>query len=367
MIPKLSLNGINYLNIGLMVISMFLAISIPFQLFLFVYAVLGPLHYMTEIGWLHQKNYFTIDKKDFVVPVILSVLVCISVLLSVLMQWEITSESMQVFYQSSLGGRIITAIDKHSVSFIFLAFTSAIFMVLINNKKLRYGLMLFMSIPAYLIVAYHIYDDMYITWFAVFLPTIIHVCIFTGLFILYGALKSRSFSGYISFAAYLLCILFLFAVVYEPKKYMISLDLFNIFEKSSFTQLNSSIWEILSPGKEVQYRLINENAVLAGKWVLKIQAFIAFSYTYHYLNWFSKTEIIKWHNVPKPWLIATVIVWLSAVGLYYYDYRMGLLALYFLSMLHVFLEFPLNVQSIIGIGKETKAIFLNPKTATTNG
>ena len=31
----------------------------------------------------------------------------------------------------------------------------------------------------------------------------------------------------------------------------------------------------------------------------KVQAFLAFAYTYHYLNWFSKTLIIKWHQVAK--------------------------------------------------------------------
>ena len=31
------------------------------------------------------------------------------------------------------------------------------------------------------------------------------------------------------------------------------------------------------------------------------------------------------------------------------------MVLYFLSMLHVFLEFPLNYRSIIGIGQEVKA------------
>jgi hypothetical protein len=27
--------------------------------------------------------------------------------------------------------------------------------------------------------------------------------------------------------------------------------------------------------------------------------FIAFAYTYHYLNWFSKTDIIRWHVVSQ--------------------------------------------------------------------
>src|SRR2546427_4816034 len=50
---------INYLNIGLMLLSLGVAFFIPFELFLFSYAILGPLHYLTEISWLHERKYFT--------------------------------------------------------------------------------------------------------------------------------------------------------------------------------------------------------------------------------------------------------------------------------------------------------------------
>ncbi len=85
---------------------------------------------------------------------------------------------------------------------------------------------------------------------------------------------------------------------------------------------------------------------------LNIQRFIAFIYTYHYLNWFSKTKIIQWHNVSKRWMIITAITWVASMSLYAYDYRTGFEALVLLSFLHVFLEFPLNYRSIVGIGGE---------------
>jgi hypothetical protein len=31
----------------------------PFHVFLAAYAILGPLHYLTEISWLHDRGYFT--------------------------------------------------------------------------------------------------------------------------------------------------------------------------------------------------------------------------------------------------------------------------------------------------------------------
>ncbi len=56
---QISIDQVNYANIGLMIVSCVAAVLFPFELFLFSYAVLGPLHYLTEISWLHERNYFT--------------------------------------------------------------------------------------------------------------------------------------------------------------------------------------------------------------------------------------------------------------------------------------------------------------------
>src|SRR5207253_5587523 len=52
------LDAINYANAALMLASCAAAFLLPFELFLFVYAVLGPLHYLTQISWLHDRDYF---------------------------------------------------------------------------------------------------------------------------------------------------------------------------------------------------------------------------------------------------------------------------------------------------------------------
>src|ERR1700751_4001163 len=62
--------GINATNIALMLFRTAIAFIIPFKLFLFVYAVLGPLHYLTEISWLDKRNYF-IGKKWQIWPYLL--------------------------------------------------------------------------------------------------------------------------------------------------------------------------------------------------------------------------------------------------------------------------------------------------------
>jgi len=83
-----------------------------------------------------------------------------------------------------------------------------------------------------------------------------------------------------------------------------------------------------------------------------VMRLIAYAYTYHYLNWFSKTSVIRWHEVSKPRITAIVALWLLSVGLYAVNYRIGVIALYCLSFMHVFLEFPLNHVTFIGIGRE---------------
>ena len=51
-----------------------------------------------------------------------------------------------------------------------------------------------------------------------------------------------------------------------------------------------------------------------------------------------------------------IAIWLASVGIYVYDYRVGLRWLFFLSFTHVLLELPLNHLTVINIGREIKAI-----------
>jgi hypothetical protein len=143
--------------------------------------------------------------------------------------------------------------------------------------------------------------------------------------------KNKNFSGYLSLFVFILSSASFF--LFFPDE---------IFGKSSLRTL-----EIISnSGFDV---LNGELSKIFGFSLIKIQSFIAFAYTYHYLNWFSKVDIIKWHNVSKEWMILSILLWIFAVGLYVYDYRFGLSALLFLSVLHVFLEFPLNFKAICSL------------------
>ena len=59
---------VDVLNFLLIWVTLGLALAWPFQLFLFSYIVLGPLHYLTEINWLDKQNYFlrAKDRRAFI-------------------------------------------------------------------------------------------------------------------------------------------------------------------------------------------------------------------------------------------------------------------------------------------------------------
>jgi hypothetical protein len=301
-----------------MILSAILAFVLPFELFLFSYAVLGPLHYLTEIGWLHKKNYFTKGKYDFVFLSLLCVL---------------------VFYFSYI--RPATS-DSVIPNVILYAILLSLIFVFVKDNLYRVVL----AVLAIVGISISKTGFNYFVWIGVFLPTIIHVFVFTWAFMLYGVLKNKSVSGYLSIIA-LVAIAILFFVIKAPGlQYEVSIYVGKSYEL--FHLLNKFLIDLFN----LEVNVTDDSTLVyktnAGFIVMR---FIAFSYTYHYLNWFSKTSVIQWHKVPKKTLLITIAIWIFSVVLYVVDYNIGLKALYFLSFLHVFLEFPLNITSFQGIIK----------------
>ncbi|MEP7265347.1 MAG: hypothetical protein ABI772_12655, partial [Bacteroidota bacterium] len=190
----------------------------------------------------------------------------------------------------------------------------------------------------------------------VFLPTLIHVFFFTGTFILYGAIKSKSSSGKWSLVVFIACAVSFFIYVPDFSNYVA-----NDYIRGSyhdFSALNYYFINVFQLDKLAAFDDKALSTIFNSNTGYMVMRFIAFAYTYHYLNWFSKTSIIKWHQVEKKYLILTLLIWFSALAIYRYDYQTGLKFLFFLSFLHVFLEFPLNCKTIIDLGKEVKNVRL---------
>ena len=182
----------------------------------------------------------------------------------------------------------------------------------------------------------------------VFLPTIFHVYLFTILFVLFGAIKSKS-----RFALYTAILMLIVPIViaYLPNALVASKpdeSTLNTFLKSDIFSLANMIAFVFNSFEPVKFNGVSTFGI-------KIQTFIAFVYTYHYLNWFSKTSIIGWKNaLNAKSTILIIVIWVLAVSIYLYDFKTGFVALFFLSSMHVLMEFPLNILTIKELIKFTK-------------
>ncbi len=342
----MSTTQVNYLNIGLMIASAIFAFWIPFELFLFAYAVLGPLHYLTEISWLHKRQYFSPGKKDYIVLIVLTVLITLPAIFSYsFMQLGVRDANGDLQFTDSLRGVFTFFRDQNpSTMLIFFAFAMAIVFVLIKNAMQRFVAFILLFVLALILRTNNFVDVL----FAIFLPTLIHVFVFTGLFILLGALKGKSTSGLLSIVVFVGCAVSFFIISPEAAGYQVSGYAKESYDVSFFS-LNQEIFRAF-----LHVDNAGNDMIYASSTGILITRFIAFAYTYHYLNWFSKTSIIKWHEVPRSWLVVIFTLWIASVALYYTNYELGLMCLYFLSFLHVVLEFPLNIQSMKQIGEQLK-------------
>jgi hypothetical protein len=331
---------INFLNIGLMLISCVVALYIPFELFLFAYAVLGPAHYLTEISWLQKRGFFTRGKYDYWILGGLAALLFLS-----------TPWSSQNYNQQGSFG---------TATYTFLALGSALVLVLTDRIVPRILGLAAVAGLAFLVVNASAF--LVVMW-ATFVPTLIHVYLFTGFFILYGALKEHSRSGYLAFCVFLLCPLICWFV--DPRRYTPSAYVVVSYFKN-FSLLNLTILGLDTPhtrdeGAAAGLKIFSSDSGLI------VMRFIAFAYTYHYLNWFSKTKIIRWHEVGVQRLVAIGALWLASIGIYIYDYSLGFKVLFCLSFMHIYLEFPLNHLSIMGTFREVRSRIgrpLEPATAS---
>jgi hypothetical protein len=320
---------INHLNSGLMVASCAAAFLIPFELFLLAYAVLGPLHYLTEISWIHDRRYFVDPERSARGRRRMKLwLALVGVTLAV-MVYGLVAEKL-------LASPVSPAWE---IGLFYLVFVAAALLIFGSNELVAagiimltgFGLLLFSGSPYYGLIAFLII-------------TIVHVLLFTAAFILFGALRARSRSGALSFVVFVLCVLTFFLVVPGP---LAPASAFVRQSYGPFETLNAQLIPILGLGPGTALREIYEAP--AGAMVMRL---IAFAYTYHYLNWFTKTSVIGWNRISKPRAAAILLLWLAAVALYAYDYLLGFIVLYSLSVLHVMLELPLNHQSFAGIGRE---------------
>lgn len=335
-------NQINYLNMGLMIVSCVVAFIIPFELFLFSYAILGPLHYLTEISWLHKRQCFSPGKKDFIILSIFALIITIpNIMPHFYEMWGPKDENGHLILTDEIRNFMITT-GSAVPALIFTAFAGSALLILAKGTVKRVIGFILIALVGYM---FHSEKFMLVA-FSIFLPTLVHVFIFTGAFILVGALKGKSTSGVLSLVVFVACAVSLFVLfpntITPPTAY--GMKEYN----AAFVNYNKQLFDAF------RHETPTDSVIYTSRFGVMLARFIAFAYTYHYLNWFSKTSIIKWHKVPMKSLLTIIAIWIFSLVLYFTDYKTGIMALYFLSFLHVIFEFPLNFRSFKDIGVELK-------------
>ena len=321
--------NIDIVNILLMILSLITAFYFPFELFLFSYIILGPLHYMTELTWLKGRNFFLPDLKSWKLIFLLSIIGVLFILYA-----DISSEI-----------NFLTATSENIARQLFVA---VLFAVLVLSFLFQFfgdsltRIFLFTSLIGIALIASQ--NLWFIIVIAILLPTIIHTTIFTGSFMLEGALKNRNLWGYLAFIVFIMCNVFFFIVSIDPSQSARSSYSIGLYNEGEFYHLNDALTKIF-------YGSVKGEVALTSSIGLKIQSFIAFGYTYHYLNWFSKTEVIKWHKIPKKWLRFSILIWIFSIAIHLVNIKIGIIFISLLSLLHVCMEFPLNFKSASNISK----------------
>ncbi len=245
----MSTEAVNWLNSGLMLATCVAAFIAPFHLFLFAYAVLGPLHYTTQISWMHDRRYFAARanaRQWWLLLVGLTMLVLV-----------------YGFVSNDLMDRPVP--PTFEIALVYLVLATAAMVLYVRHSTGSVVL-----IVAAIAAIVWLRDTRIFFLFAFFLVTILHVT-FTAAFVLYGALKSKSRSGVVSLAVFMLCSVSFFA--YMPPGQAPPESLRRVY--AFFEPLNIQLAAFFGLPRGSVYESISGFAVMR---------LIAFAYTYYSLN-----------------------------------------------------------------------------------
>jgi hypothetical protein len=159
----------------------------------------------------------------------------------------------------------------------------------------------------------------------ILLPTLVHVSLFTLVFMALGAFRSGQKVQWVLILVYLAAI---GLILIAPPTAATVVPAFARAAQDYFALVGPALGQLLGiPGLTLDNRLVS---------------LLAFVYTYHYLNWFIKAEVIRWADVSRARLALVATASAASTALYFYDYAYGFSVLLAFSLAHIVLEFPLN-------------------------
>ena len=298
-------------HFALMAAAIGVAYVVPFELLLASYVFLGPAHYLTEISWLHDRKYFLPH------PLLAFALAGLA-----------------------LGSAFVMDEFWFGVVVWLALLVACVTLAGSTGSRLIFGL-----VAAALTVLLLTQQSGFAT-IAALVPTLIHVSLFTLVFMIVGAHKSGLKAHALLVVLYLAAIAL---IVAAPPSEATAIPEFAEVAREYFGDVAPALGRVLGiPDLRLDGRMTG---------------LLAFLYTYHYLNWFIKADVIRWGDIPR-WRLAFVAIGSVALSaLYFHDYALGFMLLLALSNLHVFLEFPLNGASL----RQLMAIATQAVSARTAG
>jgi hypothetical protein len=286
-------------HLGLMLAALALTYLVPFELLLLAYVVLGPAHYATEISWLHDRKYF-------------------------LPQRGIAIGLAAV--------AVIAALIDNAAWFGFVMWTAFVLCALIAAATTALQTtLLFMA--ALVLTSIMLANGASMAVLGILLPTLIHVSLFTLVFMALGAYRSGQKVQWVLIGIYLAAIV---AILIMPPTAASIVPSFAKAAHDYFANVAPALSRLFGiEGLTLDNRLVS---------------LLAFVYTYHYLNWFIKAEVIRWADVSRGRLALVAAASATSTALYFYDYAYGFSVLLALSLAHIVLEFPLNGLALRQLG-----------------
>ena len=286
-------------HLGLMLSALGLTYVVPIELLLLAYVILGPAHYTTEISWLHGRNYFLPHRGLALALATVAIFAAL-----------IDSASWFGFVMWS--------------AFVACALFSAI-------TTGAQGVLLVIAATGLTAVMYTRAPSLAVL--GILLPTLIHVSLFTLVFMTLGAYRSRSAAQAALIAVYAMAVALILIV---PPSASTVVPKFAEVGREYFGNVAPALGRLFG----------TPHLTLDGR----LTGLLAFVYTYHYLNWFIKAEVIRWTDMPPARLALVGAISAASTGLYFYDYAFGFSILLALSLIHVVLEFPLNALAMRQLG-----------------
>jgi len=286
-------------HLCLMLLGVGLTYLVPFELLLLSYVILGPAHYFTEISWLHDRNYFLPHRS---VPLGLAFVA------------------------------VIAAIIDNAYWFGFVMWVSFVVCALIAATTTAAQVSVLLLIATGLTAVMYA-NGLSLAVLGILLPTLIHVSLFTLVFMILGAYRSGSRAQALLIVVYLAAIGLILAV---PPSASTQIPTFAKAGQEYFGNVAPALGRLFGiAGLRLDTRLTS---------------LLAFVYAYHYLNWFIKADVIRWADIPRTRLALVVAASAASTALYFYDYAFGFTVLLALSLVHIVLEFPLNGLALRQLG-----------------